>query len=410
MEAPIRILGVSMTTAGRPPINDEWISTSAQYKLNNWKNKQTTLFGRALVLNNVVFASLWYKSLLWPLSKAALKALKQKAITFLWRGDGDQVNVISHVAWDSIIQPKAGGGLGILDPATQAQWRSTVDKNDFSASPDTTADHAVSGNSGTSTPAYGGYSNGGGYLGKRVSLLEEIVGKIKVKHDADEARELATREEEAKKKREREDEERRLRDKKEWEEFQAQINKEVSSKLDRVYEAVNGKKGAEHDEVTKLKARIEELQNRACVASTSTQVAKPSESDEVVRLRLEQIEMQKTTDKRFKAVEEVIQALQKQCEDVETNAEVWKVEALRPVRQRLTPGVLPSSVRVYEKLKGVVERHQAEVAILRDMRMKEVNARKQSELEVERLKKEMDRRKSRSNLKTRLMRRLDHLH
>ncbi|GBG88347.1 hypothetical protein CBR_g46912 [Chara braunii] len=223
---------------------------------------------------------------------------------------------------------------------------------------------------------------------KRVSSLEDNVGRIKAKHDADEAREQALREEEERKKRERDEEERRQRDKKEREDFQAQINKEVSVKLDQVYEAINGKKDTQSEEVSKLKARIEELQRRPLAASTSGEVIKPAEDDEVARLHSEQVELKKATDRRLAAMEEVIHALQRQCEDAEANAEVWKAEALRPgnkrggvaigdtpmtqnrVRPRLTLLETPGVVRrVDERLKGIVERHQREVDLLKEMRL-----------------------------------------
>ncbi|GBG68343.1 hypothetical protein CBR_g2887 [Chara braunii] len=221
-------------------------------------------------------------------------------------------------------------------------------------------------NVGTIVLSYGNDSAGEGYIGKRVRTLEEIVGKIKVKPDADEAKEQAVREEEERKKREWEDEERRPHEK-EREDFQARINKEVLH------------------------------------------------------------EMKMAADRRFKALEEVIHALQKQFEDVEANAEVWKAEALRPgnkrggvaigstpvtqtrVHPRMTPAETPTTARrVDQRLKGIIERHQAEVGILQDMRLKEMNARKQSEHELERLKEEMakldveNRKATRSNLKARM--------
>ncbi|GBG67487.1 hypothetical protein CBR_g622 [Chara braunii] len=206
------------------------------------------------------------------------------------------------------------------------------------------------------------------------------------------------------------------------------MNKEVSVKLDRVYEVINRKKSAENDEVAKLKARIEELQKRPATASTSSEVAKPSsEAEEVARLHNEQVELKKAMDKRLAAMEEVIHASQRQCEEAETNAETWKAEALRPgnkrggvvigptpmtqtrLRPRLTLAATRCTVgRVDEHLKGIVERHQKEVELLKEMCLKEVNARKESELEIERLKEEMkrlemeNRAKTRSNLKTRL--------
>ncbi|GBG66856.1 hypothetical protein CBR_g70733 [Chara braunii] len=127
------------------------------------------------------------------------------------------------------------------------------------------------------------------------------------------------------------EEERRLWDKKKREEFQVQMNKEVSVKLDRVYEVINGKKSVENDKVAKLKARIDELQKWSAVASTSSDAARPSSDvEEVARLRSEQFELKKATDKRLAAMEEVIHALQRQCEEAKANAKTWKAKALRP--------------------------------------------------------------------------------
>ncbi|GBG64431.1 hypothetical protein CBR_g44316 [Chara braunii] len=211
-------------------------------------------------------------------------------------------------------------------------------------------------NVGTAVPYYSGQFNGGGSgsgLGRRVNTLEEIVGKINSKHEADEARERREREEEDKKERERDDEERRLKEKKEREDLQKELHKEMSTKLDKVCEVVNGKKAGDVSEIEQLKA-------------------------------------------------------QKQCEVAEANAEVWRNEALRSgnkrgsvaicqtpgsaarVRSRVTPGVSPCPVaRVDQQLKAMVERHQQEVDLLKEMRLREVNARKESEEEIERLKEAM---------------------
>ncbi|GBG84442.1 hypothetical protein CBR_g38727 [Chara braunii] len=275
------------------------------------------------------------------------------------------------------------------------------------------------------------------------------------KHEADEGREKSQCEEEERRKREKEEEDRRQRDKKEREDFQAQMHKEMSAKLDRVCDAVNGKKASDSEEVMKLKAQVEALtlQHREStagekksgeaeevarlkleveslkrgrdVASTSATVT-TGESEEVSRLRREYADMRAVTDWRLASLEEVIHALQKQCEAAENNVEAWRLEALRPgnkrgsvaigqcpitearVRPRVTLYEIPRAVsRVNGQLKAIVERHQQEVDLLKEMRLKEVNARKESEEEVERLKEAMARlgtsRKTKgTNLRTRL--------
>ncbi|GBG93480.1 hypothetical protein CBR_g71365, partial [Chara braunii] len=288
---------------------------------------------------------------------------------------------------------------------------------------------APAANVGTAVQPYSGqYPSGGGWLGKRVSTLEEQIAKISIRHDVAEAKERALQEEAEKKKRIREEEERRQRDQQEREKYQAKMNRGMKEKLDKVVEAIKGKKSNENDKVARLKAEVERLKKSHNGASNSATVTQPGrESEELVRLRREQAEMKVAAEKRFASLEDVILALQKQCEEAENNAEVWRNEALHPrnkrgcvaigqtprtearVRPRVTPTVAPNLARqVDPQLKGIVERHAAEVELLKDVRLKEVNAQKESEKEVERLKNEVARSQTKkkktggTNLKARL--------
>ncbi|GBG91006.1 hypothetical protein CBR_g51664 [Chara braunii] len=325
------------------------------------------------------------------------------------------------------------------------------------AQPIATYPPAPASNVGTSAPYYPNQYYGGGVgLGKRVGTLEAIVTRINNKQQTDEARERAEREEEENKKREREEEARREQEKKNREEFQQAMRQELITKLDVVREAVDGKKSAESEEMAKLRNQIEKLckqkepvvekkkkedadelwrmkqrmdeiqkgRNGSSTSTTVNQLAKDSE--EIVRLRCEQ-EMAKTTmEKRLAAMKEVIVALQKQCEVAEANAEVWRCEALRPgnkrgavvvgstpasearVRPRTTPLQTPCPAgRVNQQLKEVVDRNKQEVELLREMRLKEVNARKESEKEVERLKEEMARLRTGQKRGTNLRKKMD---
>ncbi|GBG59657.1 hypothetical protein CBR_g49921 [Chara braunii] len=133
-----------------------------------------------------------------------------------------------------------------------------------------------------------------------------------------------------------------------------------------------------------------------------------SEAEELARLRREQAETKASTDKRLATLGEVIFTLKKLCEVAESNAEVWRNEALRPgnkrssvtigytptsearVRPKVTLAASPSATkRVNLQLKGLVEKHQREVDLLKEMCLPEVDAQKESEDEVERLKEAM---------------------
>ncbi|GBG85972.1 hypothetical protein CBR_g40785 [Chara braunii] len=185
-------------------------------------------------------------------------------------------------------------------------------------------------------------------------------------------------------------------------------------------------KGSGSAEVVRLKAHIDVLRRGKNGASTSALVVKPTPKDEVARVRREQAEAKAAMEKRFASMEKVIFALQKQCEIVEANEEAWKLKALRPgnnwgcvaidqtpytevkVTPRVTLGASPDAVgRVNLQLKGMVEQYQREVDLLKEMRIREVNERKESEEEVERLKEAVVRlqtsKKTRgTNLKTKL--------
>ncbi|GBG67493.1 hypothetical protein CBR_g628 [Chara braunii] len=127
------------------------------------------------------------------------------------------------------------------------------------------------------------------------------------------------------------------------------------------------------------------------------------------------------------------ETMEGECEEAEATAERWKAEALRPGNKRdsIAVGTTPmmqARVRIRTggnespkahvetprrhveiDLKGIAERHQAEVEALQTLRINEMNAQRESESEVEKLKEalarlEMEKRTATrgTNLKTRL--------
>ncbi|GBG77782.1 hypothetical protein CBR_g24230 [Chara braunii] len=164
-------------------------------------------------------------------------------------------------------------------------------------------------------------------------------------------------------------------------------------------------KDKSQEKIARLKAEVEHLRRGHHSTSTSATISKPNnEAEELSRLRLEQAKAKAASERRFASLEEVIIALQRQCEAAEANADVWRSEALRSGNKRgsvaieATPTsdarvrarvVSPGVGRVNLELKGIVERHQLEIERLKEMRLRELNARKESEEEVERLKEAM---------------------
>ncbi|GBG76771.1 hypothetical protein CBR_g22987 [Chara braunii] len=213
---------------------------------------------------------------------------------------------------------------------------------------------------------------------------------------------------------------------------------ELSTKLDAVVGAVD-----KNNEVSKLKEEIERLKRAQCVAGPSTSVSKAStEGETVEKLKQQHMEIQSATKRRFAALEEEIAKLRRLREEVVADVEAWKNEALRPgnkrgslvigatpathakTRPRTTPvHVTSTQKKVNENLKGVVDRHEMEVNLLKEMRLMELNGarvaeqeleraqekQKEDELELERLRAEMSRlemekkfRCGGTNLKTKL--------
>ncbi|GBG71991.1 hypothetical protein CBR_g10930 [Chara braunii] len=252
---------------------------------------------------------------------------------------------------------------------------------------------------GTAAPAqtYSGQGNGSGWLGKRVYTLEERVAKISQKHEAEEAREKTRKEEEERMKRKQEEDERLEREKKERVEFQKSIKQELADSMSKVYSAIDGKKKSEPDELEKLRSMVEGLQQRIAAGSTSTDRSHEAAVGELTRIRREQADLKVDSDKRLSALEEVVMALQRQCEEVEATAERWKAEALRPGNKcgSIAVGATPiSQARLRTRLggaespKGHIETPRRHVETLR---INEMNARRESELEVEKLKESLAR-------------------
>ncbi|GBG91348.1 hypothetical protein CBR_g52234 [Chara braunii] len=263
-----------------------------------------------------------------------------------------------------------------------------------------------------------GYGYGGG-LKPRVETLEVTVASIKAFQDAEKARELGKKEEEARIKKEQEEEKRRQREKAEREEFQAQINKQSATNLDSVRKLLEGKKGGADQEVAKLHAEIEMLQKALKISSGATN----SES-EFDKFRREQEEERIRSERRFALMEEEVLRLKKLNEETTFAADVWKAKALRPgnkrgsvavtstpvpgtrTRPRVTPMQSPSLDK--QRLKELVEQQDHEIELLKEWRLCELNGRRMTEQEVDRLKDKMSKLEvakstpTASNLKSRL--------
>ncbi|GBG64538.1 hypothetical protein CBR_g45234 [Chara braunii] len=124
---------------------------------------------------------------------------------------------------------------------------------------------ANNGNATTIVPYQGGGWNN---TNRRLESLEDQVGKMKIRYDADKEKERKKKEGEEKKQREKEEEERRQKEKQEREAFQKELKVTMATELSAVREAWTRKQQKDKATIEKLRTEMEEI--RRGMASTST--------------------------------------------------------------------------------------------------------------------------------------------
>ena len=90
-------------------------------KLRYWSSHHLSLAGRAMVVNQVLLASLWYVAACWCGTKKQLDQIRSLVRNYLWGGADGERRSPARVAWATVIAPKSEGGLGILDVELQVQ-------------------------------------------------------------------------------------------------------------------------------------------------------------------------------------------------------------------------------------------------------------------------------------------------
>jgi hypothetical protein len=80
-----------------------------------WKAKLLTNDGRVAFVQAIMMASVVYQFMVFDVDPWFFKALDRLRREFLWAGKRDARGGCCLVAWHSICQPKALGGLGFHD-------------------------------------------------------------------------------------------------------------------------------------------------------------------------------------------------------------------------------------------------------------------------------------------------------
>lgn len=92
------------------------ILDSIHRKLAFWSGAKLSLAGRALVVNQVLLATTWYMASYGVFCKPMLHNYDGRFAIFFGLGMMRTDDTKAQVAWQTIIQPKSAGGLGIIDP------------------------------------------------------------------------------------------------------------------------------------------------------------------------------------------------------------------------------------------------------------------------------------------------------
>ncbi|GBG83562.1 hypothetical protein CBR_g37279 [Chara braunii] len=105
--------------------------------------------------------------------------------------------------------------------------------------------------------------------------------------------------------------------------------------------------------------------------------------------------MKAASDRRFATLEDEIAKKERLREEAVADAEAWKIEVLQPGNERGCLAVEPTPttqarIRPQTTPRSRGKRHDAEVVALREIRLKELNGRREAEQELKRLKEKQN--------------------
>ncbi|GBG74216.1 hypothetical protein CBR_g17929 [Chara braunii] len=220
---------------------------------------------------------------------------------------------------------------------------------------------------------------------------------MKAWYDAEMEKLNAQRAEAEPEKREREEEEKTVKDKKDREDFHAELNATMNAKMDRMYEAMAGRKLTDsNDAITALKKEVENLRLRASGSGAAVNNCGNTSisNDELIARLLQEHEQMKVkmgqaadTSRRVQMMEDEIKALRSKHDEAIAEVETWKKEALRPGIKRSCTAMTPdpklrsqplttpmkSAVKPAGDPAELVQLHRLEVNSLKELRLQELN-------------------------------------
>ena len=113
----IQILGITFTSDIKCAIEKSWshILDKIKQKIRILSQRYFTIFQRAIVINMIILAKVWYTSHTYPLPRKYSKLINTEIFKFLWQS---KYNPIKR---ETLFQSKYEGGLGIFNVFYQAQ-------------------------------------------------------------------------------------------------------------------------------------------------------------------------------------------------------------------------------------------------------------------------------------------------
>ncbi|KAM6576991.1 hypothetical protein CsatB_028828 [Cannabis sativa] len=111
-EVPFQYLGIPICAKRISGKECAVLAEKMIARIKIWRSRNLSLAGRAVLVNSVLMAIHSYWSQIMILPKKIIKDIEQICRAYLWRGHHTTTGP-GLIAWESVCQPKAAGGIGL---------------------------------------------------------------------------------------------------------------------------------------------------------------------------------------------------------------------------------------------------------------------------------------------------------
>ncbi|GBG80431.1 hypothetical protein CBR_g30896 [Chara braunii] len=263
-----------------------------------------------------------------------------------------------------------------------------------------------------STSATGQFPRGfgRGQTKQGMDYLEHTLAEIKIRHESEIEKEKNLKAEEEKNARETAEEERREAEKGDREEFRKQLTDSMNIRLDGVVDLLRSKGGS--SEVEALRREVERLggRNVPVVALTSSTQATIHDNDGLLAKMMAEQERMKNQLEQALQAKQCLEVIEKEMNEVirardedRADAEKWQQEALCPGKRGCINLTTPAAKTLFRPststplkspvasvdLKRISDMHRLKVETIQEMRIRDFNARREAEQDLEKAKEKI---------------------